>query len=125
MNAYDKNKALVAIGQNGFAGDWKRGSHGDNNIFIYALSDPEGGLYNPIANVSNAASPLYFTTAYFDITFATTPILDEAVNPSIKITPTGLAYYVEGEAIPTPEPGTMLLLGLGLIGIGIVMRELF
>ena len=32
---------------------------------------------------------------------------------------------VQGNLVATPEPGTMLLLGLGLIGIGIVMRELF
>ena len=31
----------------------------------------------------------------------------------------------DGGSTPVPEPGTMLLLGLGLIGIGIIMRELF
>jgi hypothetical protein len=127
MNAYDTNKVLVAVGHDGFAGDWsiKTSGYKNNNIFMYALSDPRGGLYNPFANVSGAASPAYLTTAYFDITFATTPILNEAANPYIKITPSGLVYYVEGEVVPTPEPGTMILLGLGLIGIGIVMRQLF
>jgi hypothetical protein len=126
MNAYDTNKVIVAVGQSGNAGDWKRSSYNNNNIFMYALSDPEGGLYNPLANVSSAPSPVYLTAAYFDITFATMPILDEAVSPYIKITTPGiLPYYVEGKSIPTPEPGTILLLGLGLIGIGIIMRELF
>jgi hypothetical protein len=32
--------------------------------------------------------------------------------------------FISGKLVATPEPGTMLLLGLGLIGIAIIMREM-
>ena len=124
MNAYDKIKHSWPLDKMALWQIGERGSHGDNNIFIYAATS-QGGLYNPIANVYNLIFGI-FNNCLFGHNFCGNPILDVAVNPSIKLIPPGRQnYYVEGQAIPTPEPGTMLLLGLGLIGIGIVMRELF
>jgi hypothetical protein len=117
---------LMVIGQSDVAGDWMKGSYDNNNIFMLTNRGSIGGLYNPLADVSSAASPAYLTTTYLDMTFAAIPILNEAVNPYIKIIAPGSNnfYYVEGRSIPTPEPGTLLLMGIGLIGIALVMREM-
>ena len=117
---------LMVIGQSGVAGDWMKGSYDKNNIFMLTNRGSIGGLYNPLADVSSAAPPAYLTTTYLDMTFAAIPTLEEAVNPYIKIIAPGFNnfYYVEGRSIPTPEPGTLLLMGIGLIGIAIVMREM-
>jgi hypothetical protein len=125
MQVFDINKTLVTVGQDGGVADWRRSGYGDNNIFMIAATS-QGGLYDPLANVYNLSSA-YLTTAYLDMTFSAIPILDVAVNPNMKVIPPGgqNSFYVEGQSIPTPEPGTLLLLGIGLIGIGIVMRELF
>ena len=54
------------------------------------------------------------------------PDLDESVAPIIRVGNifSILTQFVKGKLVPTPEPGTLLLLGLGLIGIAIVMREM-
>lgn len=52
--------------------------------------------------------------------------LDDSQNPPPFSTPTmdGLAYGVNFTASPTPEPGTLLLLGSGMLGLfGVVRRK--
>jgi hypothetical protein len=116
-------KPLISGGTDVSSG-WYRfvGGYSTNQIYFYAQTSFDA-LYNPLYNNSGNVTP-----ASMVITFnAGNPILDMTSAPFIDVGNIGTSSlpYVSGTLVATPEPGTMLLLGLGLIGIGIVMRELF
>jgi hypothetical protein len=104
---------------------WYRfvGGYSTNQIYFYA-STAFDELYNPDysshgSNVTPASVNIVFNTG--------SPALETSSVPYLYVGHVGISTlpYVAGTLVATPEPGTLLLLGLGLVGIGLIMREMF
>jgi len=93
----------------------------DLNFMFTTGLNIQGYLLNPSARAT--VSGPYYTTASLSMTFKEN--IDGFTDPMISFANVGKGGEGNLTLTTAPEPGTMLLLGLGLIGIGIVMRELF
>jgi len=103
---------------------WYLTSNGDLalNTFFKATSGQKL-LYNPQSKTTDQNA--YFTDAEVEITFKDTPSINMDNSPYVVMTIGVLNdFNVRGVVTATPEPGTLLLLGIGLIGIGLIMREM-
>lgn len=85
------------------------------------------GLFSPDLNAGNLDAR-YFSTAIFMLEFESDIKLEQFGTPVIQVVYSSNQNsseftYLTG-TVATPEAGTLLLLGLGLIGIAIVMREM-
>jgi hypothetical protein len=102
------------------------------NNFIIQNFNGYGYLYSPGVTWDTImkSDTEYFTRATLEILFSGTPALNFTEAPYVKIYYPDFFYvdnsdkFIAGEKVNTPEPGTLLLLGLGLIGIAIVLREM-
>jgi hypothetical protein len=119
---------LVEGGNNDITGQWLKvtGGYSTNQVFFIANNPIFGGLYNP--NYQQIESSDYVTPALLTVTFGGEPDLSIANAPIMRIANVGTTAspndYVTGKLVATSEPGTLLLMGIGLIGIAIVMREM-
>jgi len=133
LSAYPTQASSTTLLIGGTSSSIKAWNFGDipGEIFNIELtngSGVQGGLYNP-AIFGGQASGAYYTTATLTMVFD--QAIPEFINPFIRMQNVGYSgegsLKLEGEldpGVPLPEPGTMLLLGIGLIGIALVMREM-
>jgi hypothetical protein len=95
-------------------------------LYFSTYSDIWYGLYNPDSKQFNSAygSTPASLTAKFTLG---DPEFNDSLAPVIRVgnvPGSSNPQYVKGTLVATPEPGTLLLLGLGLIGVALVMREM-
>jgi hypothetical protein len=119
------NKEFTAGGKD-VTKNWGKPGLTEYPFYFLANSDRSDSLFNPkskqFESEDNSSSP-----ATFIITFlGGEPDLDESVAPIIRVGNvfSSSPQFATGKLVATPEPGTLLLLGIGLIGIAIVMREM-
>jgi hypothetical protein len=109
--------------------NWTKPGFGDYLFYFSARSDSSDSLYNPGSKQFNPTMNSS-TPATFIFTFSgVNPVLDESVMPIIRVGGSAFSgssapLITKGNLVATPEPGTLLLLGLGLVGIGLIMREM-
>jgi len=116
---------LLAADDKDVSARWYKYGVSNYQLNFYAISAVLDGLYNP--KYKGLTSDDRTTPALFTAEFKLgTPELNENFTPIIYVGNIGLTNtpYVTGRLVAAPEPGTLLLLGLGLIGIGIIMREM-
>jgi hypothetical protein len=127
LSAYQSpsSSTTIAIGgsSTGTSSAWYFGSiPGESLGFILASSyAPQGYLLSPNA-IANLAGP-YYTSATLTMTFGKE--ISDFTSPVISFKNAGQdstdTVILRASA---PEAGTLLLLGLGLVGIGLIMREM-
>jgi hypothetical protein len=79
---------------------------------------------NGTAYTGSAASGSSATTGVFStqtVIGGTIPAIISALNAGQAIT--GITYSASFASSPVPEPGSMLLMGLGLAGAGLIARR--
>ena len=93
------------------------------DILATTLNGSKGGLYNPETTGPFGGPPRYFTTATLAIVFKGDTDLVVSGNPSPFARWQNVGEDGEGSlktfsASPVPEPSSLMLLGVGLLGIG-------
>jgi len=120
------NKEFTAGGKD-VTKNWGKPGITEYPFYFLANSDRSDSMFNPkskqFESGDNSSTPATFTITFL----GGDPELDESVAPIIRVGNvfSSSPQFVTGKLVATPEPGTLLLLGLGLIGIGIIMREMF
>jgi hypothetical protein len=124
----NKSSVLLLERTNENPGIWyKSGDEKLGKISFQAGIQYLDGIFSTALNVDNKDAR-YFSSATFIMKFENDIKLEDLGTPVIQV----VYYpyqgkddfsYVKG-TVATPEPGTMLLLGLGLIGIALVMRKM-
>lgn len=147
LTAFDSGGILTTIGSSGGTGTWIiDGTIGGLSLDILACDDDpncdaiQGALYNPAATEGFGALPHWFTEAVLTLNFDDTPALDAFLGNENCNQPDPCSPFVRmqnvgedgagslrlpgnpdngggGEGDPLPEPGTLLLLGIGLLGL--------
>jgi hypothetical protein len=125
LQVLDSKGNLVTLGPDGAVGGWYKNSYSSLNVFLLSLNSLYD-LYNPA--LRGELQKGYFTMATLYMKFGgADPLLDHMFNPQMKVAYPGLnSFYVEGksENVVIPEPGTLLLLGCGLIALALVLRKI-
>jgi hypothetical protein len=128
----DMKWELLVGGNQDVAKEWKKPGLFLNDskyqLYFTTYNDFSYGIYNPTSkqfSSSFGSTPASLTATFF----SGNPELDDSIAPVIRVgNVPGLGasnpQYITGLLVATPEPGTLLLMGIGLIGIAIVMREM-
>ena len=120
------NKEFTAGGKD-VTQNWGKPGITGYPFYFLANSDRSDSMFNPkskqFESGDNSSTPATFTITFL----GGDPELDESVAPIIRVGNvfSSSPQFVTGKLVATPEPGTLLLLGIGLIGIGLIMREMF
>lgn len=125
----DTGFILAANGLNGFTTSLG-GSNRNNTVTLSTWFDNNNGIFvqgSPISSLeftgggasysADKIASTYPGNSPFSVTMVAT-IMQSGGTSSTKAT-----TQLTGRIIPNPEPGTILLLGLGLLGLGIISRR--
>ncbi len=145
LEAFDSDSNALTIGDNLGTGLWEMHSDNVNGIqldYMPHLQDVQGALYNPLQTEGFGAEPNYFTLATLTMIFSDVPIIEteeqslgsglsgttfvrmknvgEGGEDSLKLPGTFIPNGGGGGGFEViPEPGTFLLFGAGLLGLGL------
>jgi hypothetical protein len=134
LTAFKSSDPTKSVSIKGIGEKWQKNSSkwGYNN-FVIQNFDTYGFLYSPTVEwdkIIASSSSEYFTSTILEIEFKGVPVLDTSFVPYVKVYYPDQFYvssddqFIQGKMVATPETGTLLLLGIGLIGVAIVMREM-
>jgi hypothetical protein len=127
-NSTTSTPNFIDIGSDSGTGDWVLGTFlaGITLDYLPQTDNGIGGaLYNPAAKGSSAlgATPNYFTEATLEIVFDGDPILELGSNFSPFVRMQNVGLNGEGSLKLIPEPSTMIISGLFLLGAGVFVRR--